>query len=278
MSGKRWLVLLAGAFAIAVLVPTAGSKTKPTRNPATVVDTVAVGEEIHSGVLSVSLDSAPAMQTLSRSRVVAPAYTNVFGAAQVKRAIGAATGRTSATQFRTAALPVLGEVRNWLSLDDTYGTYFRKGFTLRGIGQHVEVWVASELNRRAPNITALPEVGRSDATQFMNTDCRNGPRTVITDAQVSYLIGQFDTNIWPKEAQAFSVAPNRDGSNNLLEDVLRPARDRRPSIRAVTVPRPSSSSTTSATTTSTTSTTRRASPTSPGSSPASSMRSSTATS
>ena len=34
----------------------------------------------------------------------------------------------------------------------------------------------------------------------MDGDCRNGARTEITDAQVDYLIGQFDTNIWPKEA------------------------------------------------------------------------------
>ena len=166
MSRKRWLVLLGGVVATAVLVPAAGSKTKPTRSPATVVDTTTVGEEIRSGTLSVSLDSTPATQTLS---VTAPSYTNVVGAAQVERAIGCRRrGRLSRLASSTTAVPAVGDVRNWLSLDDTYGTYYRKGFTLRGVGQHVEVWVASELDRRAPSITALPQVGQSDGTQFMD--------------------------------------------------------------------------------------------------------------
>jgi hypothetical protein len=221
MSRKQWLVLLGVVAATSVLVPAAGSKTKPTRSPATVVDTAVVDDTIRNGVLSVSLDSTPATQTLSRSQVAA-GYTRVIGAAHVKRALGAGTHSAASARFRTTALPAVGDVRNWLSLDDTYGTYFRKGFMLRGIGQHVEVWVASELNRRAPNLTAFPEVGRSDGTQFMNGDCRNGPRTVVTDEQVNYLIGQFDNNIWPKEADAFSIAPDRDGSNNLLEAVFGP--------------------------------------------------------
>ncbi len=223
MSRTGWFALVAVMAATVALVPAAESKTTPTRSPATVVDTAVVGDEIHSGTLSVALDTTPATRTLSRGSVATPGYTNVVSAANVQRAIEATTPAAHAIRFRTTAAPALGETRNWLSLDDAYGTYFRKGFTLRGVGQHAEVWVASELNRRAPSISALPQVGASDGTQFITGDCRNGPRTEITDAQVTYLIDQFDTNIWPKEAQAFSVAPDRDGSNNLLEELFGPA-------------------------------------------------------
>src|SRR5204863_4093259 len=44
-------------------------------------------------------------------------------------------------------------------------------------------------------------------------DCRNGSRTTITTDQVNYLMQQFDTNILPKESAEFSVAPDRDGTN-----------------------------------------------------------------
>ena len=62
------------------------------------------------------------------------------------------------------------------------------------IGTHVEVWVQNNLN-------------------FPDGDCRNdGVRNVVTDAQVDYLVDEFDTNIYPKESAAFSVPPDRDGT------------------------------------------------------------------
>ncbi len=62
------------------------------------------------------------------------------------------------------------------------------------------MWVASDTD------------DTSSATDFPAGDCRNGARTQITDAQVSYLIDQFDNNIYPKESDLFSVPPDRDGS------------------------------------------------------------------
>ena len=41
-----------------------------------------------------------------------------------------------------------------------------------------------------------------------------GPR-----AQAQELADQFDSNMFPKESQAFSVAPDRDGSGNQIEDI-----------------------------------------------------------
>jgi hypothetical protein len=131
---------------------------------------------------------------------------------------GAVAGKTDAAQragqsaasFRTQAHgnPVPGEVRNWLALDDVLGGYYRKGFTFRGMGDKVEVWVASE-NRTVGGVTA-------QGTRFPEGDCRNGARTEITDAQVQMLIHEFDTNMYPKESAAFSVPPLRDGSHAQL--------------------------------------------------------------
>ena len=58
--------------------------------------------------------------------------------------------------------------------------------------------MASELNRRG-----------ASGTDFLVGDCRNGLRTIVTDAQVNDLLSEFDTNMWPKEAAAFSIAPDR---------------------------------------------------------------------
>src|SRR3712207_2676765 len=51
----------------------------------------------------------------------------------------AAKNRTAA-----AATPPVGTVRGWLGLDDLNGTLYRKDYTLRGVGNHIEVWVAND--------------------------------------------------------------------------------------------------------------------------------------
>jgi hypothetical protein len=114
--------------------------------------------------------------------------------------------------------PVVGETRNWLALDDYYGFYYRKTFTLKAIRNNVEIWVASELNRRAPASTAFTQVGQSSDLKFMDGDCRNidGVRTTVTGEQANYLADEFQNNILPKESVAFSVAPVRSGTGGLL--------------------------------------------------------------
>jgi hypothetical protein len=73
----------------------------------------------------------------------------------------------------TAAPPAVGEERVWLGLDDDQGAIYPKAYTLRGVGQNIEVWVASD------------EDDISVGTEFPADDCRNdGVRNVITDAQV----------------------------------------------------------------------------------------------
>jgi hypothetical protein len=137
-------------------------------------------------------------------------------AARQSRARASARPQTSA---RTAShTPVVGETRNWVSLDNQFGVLYRKTYTLRGIGENSEIWVASE-RRTLFGFTA-------SGTDFLDGDCRNGPRTAITDSQVGYLVDQFDNNIYPKESEAFSVPPDRDGTNAALgEPTFHPTGD-----------------------------------------------------
>jgi hypothetical protein len=101
--------------------------------------------------------------------------------------------------------PAVGTTRTWLALDDSAG-FYRKQFTLRGVSAHTEIWVATPVVRAFNGYTSI-------GTDFPAGDCRNGTRTVITDTQVNYLAGQFDNNMLPKESVEFSIAPDRDGTN-----------------------------------------------------------------
>ncbi|MDQ7906404.1 immune inhibitor A [Phytohabitans sp. ZYX-F-186] len=107
---------------------------------------------------------------------------------------GARAGAREAAQT-----PPVGTRRQWLGLDDVAGEVYRKDYTLRGVGRHVEVWVADDL-------------------AFPDGDCRarNPGSTEVTGAQVADLIDEFDTTIYPKETAAFSTPPERDGTNARL--------------------------------------------------------------
>jgi len=93
--------------------------------------------------------------------------------------------------------PPLGEPRNWAGLDVVHGTLYPKPFTLRGVGEKIEVWVARNLD-------------------YLPGDCRNGARTIVTDAQVQDLIRAFDRTIYPRESAVFSIPPDRDGAGALV--------------------------------------------------------------
>lgn len=99
-----------------------------------------------------------------------------------------------------AVTPPVGTVRQWLGLDDAEGQLYYKEYTLRGVGDKIEVWVANDL-------------------AFPDGDCRAAipGSTDITDTQVNELISEFDGNMYPKETAAFSTPPDRDGSNAMLE-------------------------------------------------------------
>jgi hypothetical protein len=96
----------------------------------------------------------------------------------------------------------VGDVRTWLALDDYKDQIYLKNYTLRGIGQHIEVWVANNL-------------------AFPAGDCRNDiGLATVTDAQVQSFIDEFDSNIYPKESEAFSVPPRLDGKDAPLNQIL----------------------------------------------------------
>jgi immune inhibitor InhA-like protein len=111
--------------------------------------------------------------------------------------------RSFAAPLPAASDPPIGTVKTFLILDDFFGIYRLANFTLRGVGTHAVAWV------------------QNNAT-FPAGDCRNNfsDRIQVTDSQVNYLLNQFDTNIWPKEADAFSVAPAHDGSNATLPGLV----------------------------------------------------------
>lgn len=93
--------------------------------------------------------------------------------------------------------PPVNTVRQWLGLNDFNGTLYRKDYTLRGVGEKIEVWVASDL-------------------AFPTGDCRSTDTTAITDTQIADLISQFDDSIYPSQTSAFQQPPDRDGSNSGL--------------------------------------------------------------
>ncbi len=109
-----------------------------------------------------------------------------------------ATGGASAAAA-AAETPPVGTVRQWLGLDAFNGILYRKDYTLRGVGDNIEVWVANDV-------------------AFPAGDCRLQvpTSTQITDAQVAHLVSEFDSNMYPKETATFSTPPDRDGSNAIL--------------------------------------------------------------
>ena len=117
--------------------------------------------------------------------------------------------RSAASLAATAEDPPIGTTRVMVVLDDVAQSYQLSLYTLRAIGEHIEVWVQTATTDGIPG------------TDFPAGDCRNdGDRNVVTDAQIAALIHEFDTNIYPKESAAFSVPPTRDGANAILPALL----------------------------------------------------------
>lgn len=127
------------------------------------------------------------------------AAVGAVATASVPRAELRAEARRSTVQ--TA---VIGDRRLWPALDAVNNTGYVKYFTLRAVGAHLEVWVASDQD------------GVSKDLEYPAGDCRNDDRVQLSDAQVQYLVQQFDDNIYPKEAAGFSVPQPRDGTKARL--------------------------------------------------------------
>jgi len=86
-----------------------------------------------------------------------------------------------------------GGTKLFLGYDTVYGDYFKE-YTLRSIGQNVEVWVANEISFE---------------------DDR--PDHVITQEQVDALRDEFDNNIYEKDTEFFGMPDSHDGTDGDLE-------------------------------------------------------------
>lgn len=154
--------------------------------------TCAAGLLIPSGASSAAPSAKPDPDTPSDVREVAPDAK--FSTKQL--GLARAEARSAPRSLAAAATPPVGTQRQWLGLDDFNGTLYRKDYTLRGVGDKIEVWVANDL-------------------AFPDGDCRSQipGTTEITQAQVDRLVSEFDGNMFPQETAAFSTPPDRDGTN-----------------------------------------------------------------
>ena len=202
--GKLLLATLA-----ALVVPSVALAEKPRANAfGTAAEIVYADEVVRQGELPLRQEPETATRSFTGSGVTTGANgTTTKPAARTSARVGRAF---------LSHTPVIGELRTWLALDRVEGFYYRKQFQLRGIGEHIEVWVAEGLQ---------PSYAPANDTDFLPGDCRNGVRTTITDAQVAYLINQFDTNIYPKESAAFSVPPLRGGTAGTRNPAYHPQGD-----------------------------------------------------
>ena len=73
-------------------------------------------------------------------------------------------------------------------LNDYTGFYYLSYFTLRAIGTIAEVWVQNNLAYQAgdPRMTALYNPNATDGRYYYPE---------VTDAQINYLLGEFENNI-----------------------------------------------------------------------------------
>ncbi|MEV4318802.1 hypothetical protein [Actinocrispum sp. NPDC049592] len=125
-----------------------------------------------------------------------PKGTHLKVDGQARKSDEPARANGAAKAQAAAATPPVGTVRQWVGLDVVQGNVYRKDYTLRAVGNKIEVWVA---NDRA----------------FPAGDCRNAVpgSTDVTDEQVGELISEFDNTMYPKETSGFSTPPNRDGTH-----------------------------------------------------------------
>jgi len=140
---------------------------------------------------------------------VAPGAEGYAGLGHRKMNLGPGLATAHRAARAAADTPPVGTVRSWLANDLNESLTYRKNYTLRGIGDKIEVWVADDLS-------------------FPAGDCRSQipGSTEVTDAQVAALVTEFDTNIYPHEVAALSTPPDRNGTNATIDGDFTGAGDR----------------------------------------------------
>jgi len=93
----------------------------------------------------------------------------------------------------------IGQSAYWLVLDDYYGIYRVRSYTLKAIGNLTEIWVQDNL--------AWP-----------SGDPR--PTPTILPEQIDYLLNEFENKIYPTDTQYFGAPASRNGSQALLPSWL----------------------------------------------------------
>ena len=109
-------------------------------------------------------------------------------------------GRTAEGEYE------VGDVISWFGLDSYCGYYYFKEYELRAVGEYAEIWVAVDLGWTTPPVIC----------EEKTEDPRSTP--VVTDEQVTYLLEEFDTNIYPTDTEFFGTPDEHDGSQSLLVD------------------------------------------------------------
>jgi immune inhibitor A len=104
------------------------------------------------------------------------------------------SSESKSSGLRTSAV---GAGKYWLTLDSVEGLYFFSLFYLRAESANTEIWVQNDLDRSFPE-------GDSRSVE-------------ITDKQVEYLLNEFDTTIYPNDANYFGTPDYHNGSYSLLE-------------------------------------------------------------
>jgi hypothetical protein len=96
----------------------------------------------------------------------------------------------------------VGLVKPWVVSNNLTGKYSLKNFTLKGVGKYGEIWVANNL-------------------KFPAGDPRNDAGVAnVTDAQVNYLLNEFDTKMYEQEVAFFGAPAERTGENSLVDPEL----------------------------------------------------------
>ena len=163
---------------------------------------------------------AAAAETAKDRNIPVPAPPDVTaGKLPLEKVPGGAQLRAQAAA--PAAAPAVGDVRYWLALDDENGYYLKK-FKLLGDGQHIQIWVAVD---DSGNQALTFPAGSSGA-------CRNevfdGGEVTVTQPQIDSFIHEFDTNMFPKESEAFSALTSPGRVQRRPVGLLRRERQHRP--------------------------------------------------
>lgn len=133
------------------------------------------------------MDAGPRIREMAATpEMIAPVTDQVLAAEQ--QAAVAAVNASSTDCITNAKI--------WLILNDYTGQYQLSYFNLMGESEGSQVWVQQNLAWPASQPTRVTPV--------------------VTCEQVQYLIGQFDTNIYPKETAFFGMPDPHDGSNSTL--------------------------------------------------------------